>query len=187
MKGISIFLTVMFFGFASLTSAQTTSFTASADVAQEVPAPTINPAIAAPSGTFAATYDAGTGMITVSGNFTLQSPFNGAPGAHLHLGAPGVTGGVIVNLTPGVTTSGTSGTFSGTYPVASNVADLLAGNFYLNIHSTGNPSGEIRGQLLVVPEPIPTMGEWGLMVLGLMIIIFGTVAIKARSFTPAVS
>lgn len=36
---------------------------------------------------------------------------------------------------------------------ASQETDLLAGLWYLNIHSTTFPGGEIRGQVLVVPEP----------------------------------
>ncbi|MEO8936088.1 MAG: CHRD domain-containing protein [Burkholderiaceae bacterium] len=33
------------------------------------------------------------------------------------------------------------------------VAGMTAGQSYLNIHTVSNPGGEIRGQLLVVPEP----------------------------------
>ena len=32
-------------------------------------------------------------------------------------------------------------------------SDLLAGLWYLNLHTTGFPGGEIRGQVEVVPEP----------------------------------
>lgn len=40
---------------------------------------------------------------------------------------------------------------------------LFAGNYYISITSAKFPSGEIRGQLSVVPEP----GTWALMGLGI--------------------
>ena len=46
------------------------------------------------------------------------------------------------------------------------IAGLLGGNTYLNIHTTANPGGEIRGQLLRAPEPasllLLTVGLLGL-------------------------
>jgi hypothetical protein len=36
---------------------------------------------------------------------------------------------------------------------ASLEGGLLAGQTYLNIHTIANPGGEIRGQLVVAPEP----------------------------------
>ena len=36
-----------------------------------------------------------------------------------------------------------------------HVANLLAGRFYINIHTDQFPNGEIRGQLLAVEEPPP--------------------------------
>jgi len=38
------------------------------------------------------------------------------------------------------------------YTVAQQEADLIAGLWYVNIHTSQSPSGEIRGQILV-PEP----------------------------------
>jgi hypothetical protein len=48
-----------------------------------------------------------------------------------------------------------SGSFAGTVgPLnASQVNTLLGGLYYINVHSTLVPGGEIRGQLLQVPEP----------------------------------
>jgi hypothetical protein len=40
-----------------------------------------------------------------------------------------------------------------TFTIAQQEAQLLGGNWYLNIHSSTFPGGEIRGQLLAIPEP----------------------------------
>lgn len=55
----------------------------------------------------------------------------------------------------------TSGTFSGSlnladigaYTVAQQISDLNAGLWYLNIHNSSFPGGEIRGAITLVPEP----------------------------------
>ncbi len=51
----------------------------------------------------------------------------------------------------------TSGGFSGTVTIleADEVA-LLAGRFYINVHTSANAGGEIRGNLVAVPEPAET-------------------------------
>lgn len=88
--------------------------------------------------------------------------------AHLHLGQPGVSGGVIADLCAGLKPAcptGTSGTVSGTI-VAANIlgtastqgiagpsdwAEVLrairAGVVYANVHTASYPLGEIRGQV----------------------------------------
>jgi hypothetical protein len=65
--------------------------------------------------------------------------------AHIHLGATGVNGDVIVpfaalNATTWVAPPGA------TMPAA-NYLDFLNGNTYFNVHTPSFPSGEIRGQL----------------------------------------
>jgi hypothetical protein len=44
------------------------------------------------------------------------------------------------------------------------VAALLAGDTYINIHTTGFPGGEIRGFLSAVPEP----ATWAMMLIGFL-------------------
>lgn len=52
--------------------------------------------------------------------------------------------------------------------IGDSVGDLIAGNFYINVHTVAFPAGEIRGQILransaEVPQPTPL----ALMLLGL--------------------
>jgi hypothetical protein len=52
-------------------------------------------------------------------------------------------------LVPLNTPTGTSGTISGTLSLTPQVlADVLAGLTYINVHSTTNSGGEIRGQIV---------------------------------------
>src|SRR5712691_2788704 len=76
----------------------------------------------------------------------------GANAAHIHTGAPGVSGPAnVVTLTAGtnVYTAPVSTTATPTTLSAQNVTDLNAGNTYFNVHSGTFPNGEIRGQIVV--------------------------------------
>ncbi|MEO6884491.1 MAG: CHRD domain-containing protein [Bacteroidia bacterium] len=77
--------------------------------------------------------------------------FNGLSGAitgvHVHVGTPGVAGGVITNLTPSVTGNQLHAFLTGANLTSAMVANYLAGNYYVNVHTAANPNGEIRGQL----------------------------------------
>ncbi|HEX8326380.1 MAG TPA: CHRD domain-containing protein [Hymenobacter sp.] len=78
---------------------------------------------------------------------------------HLHVGARGANGGVVVDLVgatgpspQGVIAEGTitraqlKGALAG-QPLSALVAAMEAGNVYTNVHSTANRGGEIRGQV----------------------------------------
>jgi hypothetical protein len=66
-----------------------------------------------------------------------------ATAAHIHMGARGVSGLILITLcTP--CTSPVSGT---TIVTAAQIADLKARKTYVNVHTTKNPAGEIRGQI----------------------------------------
>ena len=55
---------------------------------------------------------------------------------------------------PGWNSSRTGGGFTGTVTLNSTqAAQLLAGRFYINVHTSTNSGGEIRGNLVAVPEP----------------------------------
>lgn len=65
-------------------------------------------------------------------------------GAHIHTGARGKAGPVVVVLCGATCRSGRSGTATLTPTV---LAAMKAGRTYVNVHTTRNPSGEIRGQV----------------------------------------
>jgi hypothetical protein len=66
----------------------------------------------------------------------------GVTAAHIHREAAGVAGPVIFGLGNG--TSPIQATWN---PTAEEVADLLVGNLYVNVHTVAYPGGEIRGQI----------------------------------------
>lgn len=131
-------------------SAATLTFDANLDGLQEVP-PNASPAF----GFAELTLNDVSGAVTITTG-TYQDLLGGSSGAHIHgLSGPGVASGIIIGLTldtPGATT----GTFSGGGTLtAPQIAGMIAGDTYVNIHSSVFPGGEIRGQLfqVTVPEP----------------------------------
>jgi len=95
--------------------------------------------------------------------FVAYSGLSGAAAAaHIHTGAAGVAGGVILPLV--VTASPMVGTLTAADFTASGsittfaqaVAAIAAGNTYFNIHTAANPGGEIRGQIGGLPAPAAT-------------------------------
>src|ERR1043166_1977117 len=85
-----------------------------------------------------------------------------AVGMHVHGPASvGEEADVLVNLTPynvPATNPALGGTIIGDVPFATNLfANLLAGSNYINIHTALNPGGEIRAQLIQVPNGPPSI------------------------------
>src|SRR5687767_886699 len=78
--------------------------------------------------------------------FTITCVHNviGATVMHIHRGAAGVNGPIAFDL--GDPASPVTATWSGMTPA--DISELLAGDLYINIHTSGRPAGEIRGQIL---------------------------------------
>jgi hypothetical protein len=111
---------------------------ATLDGASEVPAST-----SAGKGTADIDYDAATKKLTWKVTYSggLSGP---ATAAHFHGPAePGKNAGVAVAI-PNATASPAEGSATLTDAQA---ADLMAGKYYVNIHTAANPAGEIRGQV----------------------------------------
>jgi hypothetical protein len=67
--------------------------------------------------------------------------------SHIHQAPPGVNGGIVFAIS-GAFTNRIAKDFA---PTPSQVSDLTAGAYYVNIHSVAFPGGEIRGQLIGSP------------------------------------
>ena len=124
----------------------------------------------------------GSGVVTLSGNtIHISGSFTGLSGTwsadHFHgPAAPGVNAGVLYGLQPLTTLNpgNTSGTINGdvtlidnpggtTFTIAQQMDQINNGLWYVNVHSSTFGGGEIRGQVLPVPEP----STFGLIALGL--------------------
>lgn len=130
------------------------------DTAQEIPAPTGVPAGAGGSALIA--YDAASNLL--GWNIAWENLSGPAVGMHFHGPATvGETAGVQVNI--GDISGLTSPSIGSTVISDELESQLLAGEWYLNIHTAANRSGEIRGQ--VVPEPtgmvLAVLGGLGLL------------------------
>lgn len=112
------------------------SFTATLNGAQEAPNPTPSTA----TGTATLEFNSKTKIFTITVTHNVASPTNG----HIHKGAAGASGPPVFPFT-----SFTSPiAFTSTALDAAQEADLLAGLYYVNIHTAAYPAGEIRGQLV---------------------------------------
>jgi hypothetical protein len=108
--------------------------------------------------TFDATRDASNNI--TAANVTVVANLQGFPSgstitvAHIHTGAAGVAGPVLVPLVPpagSVTLTNGAGSFTQSQnidgPTATNILNNPAG-FYFNVHTALNPGGVIRGPLV---------------------------------------
>jgi len=140
---------------AAQAQAQTITFTANLNGGQEIPV-----VVTGSVGTATVTWN----TATKTGTYRVDV-YNmpvGTTASHIHAGAVGAGGPVIVNFT--VPAGGISNDYAlqGTFACSDVVARaaqginscedfeqaLLLNNTYANVHSTNNPGGEIRGQLI---------------------------------------
>jgi hypothetical protein len=123
---------------------------------QEVP-PNGSPA----TGTGVFTIDDVALSVTYHIEFTVGQLTSPEIAAHIHCCAPpGMNAGVIIPLPLGSPKDGMG------VITAANIAQVLSGNSYVNIHTQNFPGGEIRGQILMatsVPtfEPSSEQSSWG--------------------------
>lgn len=136
-------------GAIPVASAQT-QFSVSLNSAQEV-------------GTGSTSSATGIGLLTLNldGSVSYNISYSGLTGtfsaAHIHGSAtafPGFNAGVLSGLAN--SPNGTSaGLLSGTTAILTTEQQgwMQAGSTYVNIHTSAFPGGEIRGQIVAVPEP----------------------------------
>jgi CHRD domain len=122
----------------SLASSKSTVWTASLTAAQEVPKQVVKNTAA--HGQFKGTL---TGS-KLKWTLTFVKLTGPATAAHIHLGAMGKEGNVVVVLCASTCKSGKTGTATISATLQTAFKKHL---LYVNVHTAKNPNGEIRGQL----------------------------------------
>lgn len=134
------------------TPVQSTTYISTMNGANERLTPVITPAT-------------GTATYVLTGNtLTFNVSVNGLSGpatsSHIHVGSAAIAGPVLLGFVTAAVQSGnvTSGTIDLTKPVGTTAANSISGdslktllnngNVYTNIHTSANPGGEIRGQIV---------------------------------------
>lgn len=159
-------------GFAS-GQMQTKEFVFPLEGVQEVP-PSGSPA----TGTCTIFLDGG--AMTIDVDCSYQGLVGTPTAAHIHGPAlAGQNAGVQIALTPVGAPSGTIN-HVGMPVTPQQMQDMLDGLHYVNLHTTTAPGGEIRGQVVQGP-PVPTVSQWGVILLGAMLLGVGAVTLKRRS------
>ena len=98
-------------------------------------------------GTITGIFDKVSSRLTYSVSFTSLTPL----GAHFHIGAPGATGPIIIELPKNnaakdgyVSPIEGENTFT-----AAQTAALLSNGVYVNLHTMAYPAGEIRADITI--------------------------------------
>jgi Cu/Zn superoxide dismutase len=121
----------------ALAATRATVWTAALSSGQEVPAQVVRNTAA--HGLFKATLSGN----TLKWKLTFAKLTGAATAAHIHMAAKGKPGNVVVPLC-GPCTSGMTGTATVT---AAEMTAFKKHLLYVNVHTSKNPNGEIRGQL----------------------------------------
>ena len=119
---------------------------------------------------------------TISNTLTYHITYSGLTAAetaaHIHgFAAPGVNVGVKHTL------PATAGVKDGTWTyLEADEANILAGLTYINIHTSANPGGEIRGQIAPVSSTdTPAASTWALGLMGLGVLVTAGVAVRRQA------
>lgn len=93
------------------------------------------------TGSVTATFDTASKKLSWKGNVAgLSGP---ATAAHFHAGEAGKNGGVVVPIA-----GADKGSFEGSATLTDEqAAELMAGKWYVNVHTAANKGGEVRGQV----------------------------------------
>jgi len=106
------------------------------------------PSLTAP-GTAAARITVNTTTRAISGTVNFSGLSAPATAGHIHLAPAGSNGPVIIPLVGGLrVTSGRMRVPPATVLLPAQLRALRSNRLYLNIHTSANPGGEIRGQIL---------------------------------------
>lgn len=135
------------------TPSNTTIFTVQLSAVNEVPLVT-NAEITA-RGTAVITVHTDTNTIDFNVSVNSLLPTSVLTAAHIHPGAAGVMGGVLIGTglsaanAPTLVNGAATFSFTGVSANADQIAQILANpqNFYFNVHTSANGSGVMRGQL----------------------------------------
>jgi len=84
----------------------------------------------------------------IYGGFKASNLLGKADKAHIHDGAAGTAGGLIITLAQDSVDSNLFSIPASSVLTAANLAKLLSNNTYAQIHSVAKPAGELRGQIL---------------------------------------
>ncbi|MGC2823289.1 MAG: CHRD domain-containing protein [Pseudolabrys sp.] len=122
--------------FASPSMAANVNLKADLKGASEVP-----PVDSKGTGSVTATFDTASKKLSWKGSVTgLSGP---ATAAHFHSGEAGKNGGVVVPIA-----GADRGSFEGSATLTDAQAEeLMAGKWYVNVHTAANKGGELRGQV----------------------------------------
>jgi hypothetical protein len=124
------------------------------------------------SGTVSITIDPATRQVCWNIKVANIAP---ATASHIHVGAAGVSGGVVVPLNVTGFTGSTTGCAAA--PAAADLAAIIANpaDFYVNVHTADFPAGAVRGQLaLATPNTAFKSPEGSPLVpLGLALVLVG--------------
>jgi hypothetical protein len=122
--------------FASPSMAADVNLKADLKGASEVP-----PVDSKGTGSMTATFDTASKKLSWKGSVTdLSGP---ATAAHFHSGEAGKNGGVVVPIA-----GADKGSFEGSATLTDAQAEeLMAGKWYVNVHTAANKGGEVRGQV----------------------------------------